>query len=208
MPQEWDGLISQHINRKISCRTARLLANYTKATPNQVTIASFLTGLTAGMVFIFQPLIGGLLAQTSSILDGVDGDLAFLTRQTSVFGGFMDSVLDRYADAAIIIGMIYYASSKHGVALSTSVGFAALIGSLLVSYTRAKAKGDIGIVFKSGLTGYAANRDVRLFIIMLGGIIDQVFATLFVLATLTNLVVIVRACHLYVSAGHATSKGS
>ena len=129
-------------------------------------------------------------------MDGVDGDLAILTGQTSSFGGFIDSVLDRYADAAIIAGMIYYVSSKHGVAPSIFVGFTALVGSLLVSYTRAKAKSDLGIVFKSGILGYAANRDVRLFIIMIGGIIDQVLATLIVLAILTNFVVIARTHYL------------
>ena len=202
MPQDWDGVISQFINRKLSRPTARLLADHTKATPNQVTVASFLAGLTSGLFFSLHPWIGGLLAQVSSILDGVDGDLAFFTGQTSSFGGFMDSVLDRYADAAIFAGMIYHVLSKEGVVASILVGLAALTGSFLVSYTRTRAKDDFGVVFKSGISGYAANRDVRLFIVMLGGIFNQVFVCLIVLAVLTNFVVVTRIWNLHVRSGN------
>lgn len=201
MPREWDGVISQLINRKFSRPTARFLADHTRATPNQITILSFLVGVASGLFFYDHPLIGGLLAQISSILDGVDGDLAVFTRQTSSFGGFMDSVLDRYADAAILIGMTYHVFSKQGVVTSMLVGLAALAGSFLVSYSRTRAKSDLGVVFKSGIPGYAANRDVRLFIVMLGGIFDQVFASLIVLAILTNFVVVTRMCNLYVHLG-------
>ncbi len=192
MPKEWDGVISQIINRKFSRPTARFLANRTKATPNQITILSFLVGLASGLFFYNYVLIGGLLAQISSILDGVDGDLAIFTEQTSSFGGFMDSVLDRYADAAILIGMTCHAFSRQATVTTIIVGFAALAGSFMVSYTRTRAKSDLGVVFKSGISGYAANRDVRLFIVMLGGILNQVFACLVVLAVLTNFVVVTR----------------
>jgi phosphatidylglycerophosphate synthase len=51
-------------------------------------------------------IAGGLLAQASSIMDGVDGDLARLKKMTSAFGGFMDAILDRYAEALIYSGLI------------------------------------------------------------------------------------------------------
>lgn len=178
MPREWDGIISQLINRKFSRPTARFLADHTRVTPNQMTILSFLVGLASGLFFLNHPLIGGMLAQISSIIDGVDGDLAVLTGQTSSFGGFMDSVLDRYADAAILIGMTYHVFSKQGIVTSILVGLAALAGSFMVSYTRTRAKSDLNVVFRSGISGYAANRDVRLFIVMLGGILNQVFVCL------------------------------
>ena len=196
MPKEWDGVISQIINRKFSRPTARFLANHTKATPNQITILSFLVALTSGLFFYNHVLIGGLLAQISSILDGVDGDLAIFSRQTSSFGGFMDSVLDRYADVAILIGMTCHVFSRQATVTTIVVGFAALAGSFMVSYTRARAKSDLGVVFKSGISGYAANRDVRLFIVMLGGILNQVFVCLVVLAVLTNFVVVTRMWNL------------
>ena len=203
MPREWDGIISQLINRKFSRPTARFLADQTRVTPNQITILSFLVGLASGLFFLNHALIGGLLAQISSIIDGVDGDLADLSEQISSFGGFLDSVLDRYADAAILIGMTYHVFSKHGILTSILVGLAALAGSFMVSYTRTRAKSDLGVVFSSGVSGYAANRDVRLFIVMLGGILNQVLACLVVLAVLTNFVVITRIWHLF---GHSGDK--
>jgi len=201
MRREWDGIISQLINRKFSRPTARFLAEHTRVTPNQITILSFLVGLASGLFFLNHPLIGGMLAQISSIIDGVDGDLAVLTGQTSSFGGFMDSVLDRYADAAILIGMTYHVFSKQGIVTSILVGLAALAGSFMVSYTRTRAESDLGVVSISGVSGYAANRDVRLFIVMLGGILDQVLVCLVVLAVLTNFVVVTRIWDLHVRSG-------
>ena len=194
MPRTWDGIVSQHINRKFSRPLARFLANHTKASPNQVTVLSFAVAVLSGLAFFsFQPILGGILAQLSSILDGVDGDLAFLTNKISTFGGFLDSVLDRYGDFLILGGMLYYTfTAKEFCTLNVLVGIAAIIGSLMVSYSRTRAESDLDLTFKEGFAGYAANRDVRLFIIMLGGILNQVFITLLILAVLTNLTVLTR----------------
>lgn len=123
----------------------------------------------------------------------MDGDLAVLTGRVSKFGGFLDSLLDRYGDAAILTGMIYHilTMDEHNL-LGVFIGMAALSGSLIISYSRARARSDLGLVFKRGFTGYAANRDVRLFIIMLGGILNQVLLALTTLAVLTNLVILKR----------------
>lgn len=194
MPRTWDGIVSQHINRKFSRPLARFLASHTRASPNQVTVLSFAVAVLSGLAFFsFQPILGGILAQLSSILDGVDGDLAFLTNKISTFGGFLDSVLDRYGDFLILGGMLYYTfTAKEFCTLNVLVGIAAIIGSLMVSYSRTRAESDLDLTFKEGFAGYAANRDVRLFIIMLGGILNQVFITLLILAVLTNLTVLTR----------------
>ena len=128
---------------------------------------SFLVGIISGVCFFLkQSVIGGILAQTCSILDGVDGDLAVLTGKVSKFGGFFDSLLDRYADSAIIFGLIFNAlDSSWNFPLVLAVGLAALFGSLMISYSRARAEAGLGVVYRSGVSGYAANRDVRLFLI-------------------------------------------
>jgi len=194
VPRTWDGIVSQQINRKFSRPLARFLASHTRASPNQVTVLSFAVAVLSGLAFFsFQPILGGILAQLSSILDGVDGDLAFLTNKISTFGGFLDSVLDRYGDFLILGGMLYYTfTAKEFCTLNVLVGIAAIIGSLMVSYSRTRAESDLDLTFKEGFAGYAANRDVRLFIIMLGGILNQVFITLLILAVLTNLTVLTR----------------
>ena len=194
MPKKWDGIVSQHINRKFSRPIAKFLAEHTRITPNQMSFLSFLVGLISGICFsIRQGIAGGILAQTCSILDGVDGDLAVLTGKTSRFGGFFDSLLDRYADSAIILGLTLNAlNSNYDSSLVLTFGLAALFGSLMVSYSRARAEAGLGLVYKSGFSGYAANRDVRLFLIMIGGILNQPFILLIILAVLTNLTVVKR----------------
>lgn len=194
MSKEWDGIISRYINRKFSRPVAKFLAKHPRVSPNHVTILSFLTALFAGLAFSFcQPAVGGVLAQVASILDGVDGDLAKLTNRFSSFGGFLDAMLDRYGDAAILTGVVWLlVVNGQAVAVNVIVGLAALFGSILVSYSRARAKSDLKLTFDRGFSGYAANRDVRLFIIMIGGLLNQVFITLVVIAILTNLNVLTR----------------
>jgi len=193
LPKGWDGIVSQHVNRRFSRPIARFLAENTRITPNQMTVLSFIVGTFSGVAFFFhQSIAGGVLAQIASILDGVDGDLAVLTGKVSRFGGFLDSILDRYSDAAIIFGLAFdaYASNVNlSHVLVASV--AALFGSLITSYSRAKAE-SLNVIFKTGVSGYAANRDVRLFIIMIGGILNQTYITLIILAIITNLVVVKR----------------
>jgi len=192
--KKWDGIVSQHINRKFSRPIAKFLAEKTSITPNQMSFLSFLVGVASGICFfIGYGIVGGILAQLCSILDGVDGDLAVLTGKTSKFGGFFDSLLDRYADSAIILGLTFNAlNSNYNSRLVLAVGLAALFGSLMVSYSRARAEAGLGLIYRSGFSGYAANRDVRLFLVMIGGILNQAFILLAVLATLTNLTVVKR----------------
>ncbi|MBS7605011.1 MAG: CDP-alcohol phosphatidyltransferase family protein [Candidatus Bathyarchaeia archaeon] len=194
MPREWDGIVSQYINRRVSRPMAKFLAKHTCISPNHITFISFLTAVFSGIAFSLNyMMLGGVLAQIASILDGVDGDLAVLTNRVSPFGGFLDAMLDRYGDAAILMGMTYLiATTKCYDIACIIVAFAALLGSLLVSYSRVRARADLGLAFNRGFTGYAANRDVRLFIIMVGGLLGQAFITLALIASLTNLNVMSR----------------
>jgi len=154
---------------------------------------SFAIGGLSGISFFFyQPVLGGILAQLSSIFDGVDGDLAILTNKTSSFGGFLDSVLDRYSDVVILLGMSCSILIPFPSLEVLLIVFAALFGSLMISYSRTLIESNLKIVFRSGFSGYAANRDVRLFIIMICGILNQVFFALLILALITNIVIIKR----------------
>jgi len=123
-----DGFISRTFNRRFSLRITRLLAP-TAVTPNMVTILSFLTAAAAAVSFaLTQPFLGGVLAQLASILDGVDGEISRLKFLRSRFGEILDSILDRYGDYLIVIGMVYswYCATGHTTALVA--GAAALTG--------------------------------------------------------------------------------
>jgi len=196
MEAVYDGYISKHLNRKASEPLARLLAK-TKLTPNQITWTAFGIALLSFVSFIFgQNIVGGLLVQLSSIVDGIDGSLARLKGMTSTFGSFLDSVLDRYADILIVLGLTLWSlfhESYPGIWLA---GFLAITGTICISYTRARIDSEHRHLFDKGLKSIAS-RDIRLFLIMLGGISGQAYFCLIVIAALTNLVVFYRLIYIY-----------
>ncbi|MCS7287333.1 MAG: CDP-alcohol phosphatidyltransferase family protein [Anaerolineae bacterium] len=139
-----------------------------------------------------QNVLGGILAQMASVMDGVDGDLARLKGMSSPFGAFFDAVLDRYADAAVVLGMTWWAAQGKENYFVWIMGLTALIGSFMVSYSWARAEASLrphdDIPFLSRLAG----RDFRLFLIMLGGLSGAGFWTLLVLSFITHLTVLLR----------------
>ena len=175
---------------------ARLLAR-TKLTANQVSWAAFGVALLSFVSFILgQNIIGGLLAQLSSIVDGVDGSLARIKGTASRFGGFLDSILDRYADILIVLGLTLWSASHEVYPGIWLAGFLAIAGTISVSYTRARIDTEHRHLLDKGLRSLAS-RDIRLFLIMLGGITGQAYFCLITLAALTNLIVGYRLLYLY-----------
>ena len=191
MDPVYDGFISKHINRKLSEPIARMLAR-TRLTPNQATWGAFgIAALSFASFVMGYNILGGILAQLSSIADGIDGSLARLKGMSSAFGSFLDSVLDRYADALIVLGMTLWSLSHEGYSQVWLVGFLAIVGTISISYTRARIDPEHRLIFDRGLPSIAS-RDIRLFLIMLGGISGQVYFCLLAIAILTNLVVFYR----------------
>ena len=192
----YDGYISKHINRKLSEPMARLLAK-SRVTPNQMTWAAFGMALLAFISFISgQNIVAGLLVQLSSIVDGIDGSLARLKGMTSEFGGFLDSVLDRYTDILIVLGLTLWSLSHEVYPWVWLAGFLAIAGTICISYTRARIGSEHRYLFDTGIKSLAS-RDIRLFLIMLGAIIGQAYFCLIVIAALTNLVVLYRLIYIY-----------
>ena len=195
-PQE--GLVSYYLNRRVSRPLARLLVP-TSVTPNQVSFFSFLIALVSlGLFLGGQNIWAGLAAQASSIVDGVDGDLARMKGMATRFGGFFDAVLDRYADVAILAGLTYW-SYKYGTSVSPEVawpvGLAAISGSLMLSYTRARAEASLGVTF-SGVASFLGSRDLRLLVVMIGAVAGQALATLALVAIVSNGAVVYRVALL------------
>jgi len=196
MEAVYDGYISKYVNRKASEPIARLLTK-TKIKPNQTTWAAFGIAVLSFISFIFgQNIIGGLLVQLSSIVDGIDGSLARLKGMTSTFGGFLDSVLDRYADILIVLGLTLWSLSHEAYPLIWLAGFLAIVGTICISYTRARIGSNHRHLFDQGFMSLAS-RDIRLFLIMLGAVAGQAYFCLIVIAILTNLVVFYRLIYIY-----------
>ena len=182
-----DGPISRNVNRPLSTKISAYLAQY-DVSPNLITLASFILAVLSGLFFFFAGyqniLIGGILAQLASILDGCDGEIARLKFKGSDFGKWLDRVLDRYADGFIILGI------THALWLSTKneyvwfIGFLTLTGTYLNSYT-AGIYDDL--VNKKLINNtFRIGRDLRLFIIFVGSLFNQVFLVLIILSILTH----------------------
>jgi len=164
--------------------------------PNQVSILGIILAVLSAITYWQWKLnsllliLAPLLMLASGLLDALDGALARLYGEATNFGGFFDSLLDRYADAVIICGIIL------GGLTDVTWGLAALMGSLLVSYARARAEAA-GVKMESvGL----AERAERLVLLALASFlsfvwIDALSWGVLVLAILTNLTVIQRAIY-------------
>ena len=191
MNQVNEGFVSRYLNRRLSRPLARLLGR-TPVTPNQVSVAALAVASLSCISFLRgHPLLGGVLAQTSSIVDGADGDLARIKGSGSAYGGFLDAVLDRYADALIILGLTGWVAKGSGKAGPWIAGFAALAGTFGFSYTRARMQAAPESTVESRVV-LLATRDVRLLLVMMGGVLGKGFVSLVAIALLTNSVVLLR----------------
>lgn len=189
-----DGFISRHLNRKISTRLSYLLAE--RATPNAMTAVTFVLGILSALTTLISLPLAGVLYQLSSILDGVDGELARAGLRTSRFGGYLDSLLDRYADGAFLT-LLAYSTLKEP--LWYAVALLALLGSVMVSYSTERFKAAYcedayGTI--PALRRLPGKRDERIFMTMLFLLYPveaSVKALFLLLAAVTNLRVIMTA---------------
>ncbi len=129
-------------------------------TPNSITTIGFLLNIGVAIIFIvgaedknrsdlsYVGWAGGLIL-FAGLFDMLDGQVARLGNMSSKFGALFDSVLDRYSELVMFFGICYYLVAHHYF-LSSLFAFIALIGSMMVSYTRARAEG-LGIECKGGL---------------------------------------------------------
>lgn len=126
-----------------------------KLKPNHISLLGFLTSIMAGVAFAYRPFWGGLLTLLTGLLDTLDGSLARTTGHTKKYGAFLDSVLDRYTELIIYLGIwCYFYRQGMVTPLVSLLVLLILFGSLMVSYTRARAEGlgerCLGGVFQRG----------------------------------------------------------
>ncbi len=189
-----DGPVSRHLNRPVSRWLSRYLVR-TMVTPNQISLISWLLScVAAGLMALsgYPALaIGGALAQLASVIDGCDGEIARLKHSQSEFGGWFDAVLDRYADAVLLFGLMWHEFAATGTNLSVLLGFAAIVGSFLNSYTADKYDG-LMVQRLQGASYFRLGRDVRVFVIFLGALLNLPLVTLGVVALVMNVEVVRR----------------
>ncbi|MBT3188330.1 MAG: CDP-alcohol phosphatidyltransferase family protein [Anaerolineae bacterium] len=109
-------------------------------TPNTITMLGLVGSIVAGFFLAKGNMLwGGLIVLVMWPVDALDGTMARLRGEPTDFGGFVDSVTDRYSELVIYAGLLYY-FLEQGDTLASMLVFAAASGSILVSYTRARAE--------------------------------------------------------------------
>lgn len=159
----------------------------TGISPNVITVIGFL--LTVGVAYVLslgRLQLGGVLILAAAAFDALDGSLARLVGRTSRFGAFLDSTLDRFSEAVIYLGLFVYLIRQDST-LELVLIYATIVGSLMVSYARARAEG-IGVPLKHGLL----TRLERVGLLVVGLIFNQLTLALWVLAILSNFTAIQR----------------
>lgn len=158
-----------------------------KIHPNVLTFVGLLINIGAAVLLargqFFQ---AGLVIIGAGIFDMVDGRVARETNQVTRFGGFFDSVLDRYSDLALLIGLlVYYGNINRApyVVLTAVV----MMASVMISYARARAENTIPTC-KVGFM----ERPERIVLFIIGALFDRMAAVLWVIAILGNLTVLHR----------------
>lgn len=172
-------------------RIVRWLA-LSKIHPNVLTFIGLLINIWAAFLFAGGKLFAaGLVVVGASVFDMVDGRVARATSQVTRFGGFFDSVLDRYSDLFLFMGLlVYYASiNRFFYIVLTAI---VMTGSVMVSYTRARAENSI----PKCKVGFL-ERPERIVLIMIGALFNHIAAVLWVMAILSNWTVVHRMIYTW-----------
>lgn len=171
----------------------------TKINPNYLTFLGLVINIGAAVFFGYargpnQPrmfLYAALTIIGAGIFDMVDGRVARATNQVTQFGGFFDSVIDRYSDVALYFGLlVYYARANHFFYLVLTA--VVMCTSVMISYTRARAESLIGQC-KVGFM----ERPERVVLVIIGGIFNVMAPVLWVIAVIGNLTVVHRIWYTY-----------
>jgi CDP-diacylglycerol--glycerol-3-phosphate 3-phosphatidyltransferase len=171
-----------------------------RLTPNAISLTGFALNLAAAALVVDRMFfLAGIAFIVGSVMDTLDGRYSRMSGKGTPFGAFLDSTLDRLEEGIVLTAVAAYFASRHNqVAVAAVV--AAVLGSLMVSYTRARAEA-LGIECKVGL----ATRPVRVVILSIGlvfakgaslGHFELLAPAVYVLAGLTVLTTIQRIVHV------------
>lgn len=179
-------------------------------TPNMVTTIGFVGNVVAAFLFIHASQLtpisigfswigwGGAILLFSGLFDMMDGRLARLGNMSTTFGAFWDSTLDRYSELFSLFGITLYLMTVSGIWAGV-ITFLALVGSIMVSYVRARAEG-LGIECKVGLMQRPERVVVTAFAAIITGLTSNLWwliGGMTLIAVLANITAFWRVAHCY-----------
>jgi phosphatidylglycerophosphate synthase len=166
------------------------LAKRISLSPNYFTVAGFAVSAVAAAVISRDLLLGGILILAGGALDMLDGIVARVNERETAFGAFLDSVLDRYSDAFIFMGIAWH-MGKEGNMVGVVLSLGTMLGALLTSYARARAEGA-GMECRSGIM----ERPERVMLTALGALTGWIVGVLWIMFFLTHITVLQRILHV------------
>lgn len=187
-------MLKQKISRYVSWPIERLAALLacTGIPPNVITWSALAANLGAGILFAEGRFpAGGGMVIVAGLCDLLDGPVARIQNRVSLFGGFLDSILDRYADFLLFLGLLVYYVEMNRFRYAVLAG-AAMAGAVMVSYAKARAA---SLVPESEIGLW--ERPERLALIILGALLNRMGPALWILAIGPNITVIHRIVHTW-----------
>ena len=171
----------------------------TRISPNALTFIGLLINVVAGILFGYAHADNqarlfrwaGAVIIAAGIFDMVDGRVARATNQVTQFGGFFDSIIDRYSDVALFFGLLVYYARANRFFYVVMVAFV-MISSVMVSYARARAESLI----PSCKVGFM-ERPERIVLVIIGALFNRMGPVLWIIAVLSTITVIHRIRFTY-----------
>lgn len=189
LPKKGFRLLPERVAKFVLALTNNLSLSLVrqKASPNTLSVIGLILGMASGFFFAWaKPWPAVLFVLLCGFFDILDGKVAINSGRRSLFGAIFDSSLDRYSEFFIYLGLAYYLRHHWGLWLI----FFTLLGSFMVSYTRARAEG-LGIAVNIGLI----QRAERMILLIAGAIAGAIFAELRT-SMIVVLVIITMASHI------------
>ncbi len=188
-----DGYVSAHLNRPLSLRLSSLLAE-ARISPDHITLAAFLLSLGGAALLSLQGymagLAGGLLVQLASVVDGCDGEVARLRQIANPRGGWLDTMLDRYAELAVVLAITFSYASSHPGPLAWMGGLLSISGYYMASYVTKEFALRHGKAYPPNFLNRIKRRDLRLLGISVGAALGVAFEAMVGLGVLSHLCVV------------------
>jgi CDP-diacylglycerol--glycerol-3-phosphate 3-phosphatidyltransferase len=178
--------------RNFTLRIGEFLAGLGLTANAITTIGLVLNVLVALIIARGDQVLGGVLLLIASGFDMLDGAVARASGSITKFGGFLDSTIDRYSEAVVYGGVLIYLLSTPDFRIGAVLVFATTVGSLLISYARARAEAA-GFRASVGLLA----RPERVLVLSLGLIFGQLIPVLWLLTIGTHLTVLTRMAHVW-----------
>jgi len=167
------------------------LAKRIKIEPNVITVSGFVVTVIGCAVIARDLRLGGLVIMAGSLMDMFDGIIARAQGRESKFGAFLDSVLDRYADALMFLGLAWYLGGE-GDHTGAFLSLGTMVGAFVISYAKARSEG-LGHSCNTGIM----ERPERVVLLVFGAVTGWIMPVLWIMFVLTHITAFQRIYHVW-----------